>query len=266
MTFAEKFLKLRKQALLSQEEAAEKIGVSRQAISRWEQGTALPDAFNLSIICKVFGVSADYLINDDVTENAAENVSVAFNSDDDGASFVMVEKLDSVQVPESSAGNLHGCAKEADGSSGGAEPDAKCRRLYIYQIVALIVGIISVLMFFTGLTVAFYVLLACGIAVSVVGMVRFEMVFSGTDHNVRKVYQKKYYRTTVWMFALAPAFGLVIFVLWIAVMCIISINDLPYDTVINFSFELVFLIWFAIYLIAGLLTTFFLRQPVAKND
>lgn len=54
-------------------------------------GTALPDAFNLSIICKVFGVSADYLINDDVTENAAENVSAAFNSDDDGASFIMVE-------------------------------------------------------------------------------------------------------------------------------------------------------------------------------
>ncbi len=97
MTFAEKFLKLRKQALLSQEEAAEKIGVSRQAISRWEQGTALPDAFNLSIICKVFGVSADYLINDDVTENADENVSAALNSDDDGASFIMVEKLDSVR-------------------------------------------------------------------------------------------------------------------------------------------------------------------------
>ena len=97
MTFAEKFLKLRKQALLSQEEAAEKIGVSRQAISRWEQGTALPDAFNLSIIRKVFGVSADYLINDDVTENAAENVSAAFNSDDDGASLIMVEKLDSVR-------------------------------------------------------------------------------------------------------------------------------------------------------------------------
>lgn len=58
MTFAEKFLKLRKQASLSQEDTAEKLGVSRQAISRWEQGTALPDAFNLSIISKVFN-SAD---------------------------------------------------------------------------------------------------------------------------------------------------------------------------------------------------------------
>ena len=97
MTFAEKFLKLRKQALLSQEEAAEKIGVSRQAISRWEQGTALPDAFNLSIICKVFGVSADYLINDDVTENAAENVSAVFNSGHVGASIIILEKIESVR-------------------------------------------------------------------------------------------------------------------------------------------------------------------------
>ena len=60
------------------------------------------------------------------------------------------------------------------------------------------------------------------------------------------------------MFALAPAFGLVIFVMWIAVMCIISINDLPYDTVINFSFELVFLIWFAVCLIAELFPEIFL--------
>ena len=58
MTFAEKFLKLRKQASLSQEDTAEKLGVSRQAISSWEQGTAIPDAFNLSIISKVFN-SAD---------------------------------------------------------------------------------------------------------------------------------------------------------------------------------------------------------------
>lgn len=72
MTFAEKFLKLRKQASLSQEDTAEKLGVSRQAISRWEQGTALPDAFNLSIISKVFGVSADYLIDDGLTRGVAQ--------------------------------------------------------------------------------------------------------------------------------------------------------------------------------------------------
>ena len=64
MDFSEKFIKLRKSALLTQEQAAEKLGVSRQAVSRWEQGTALPDALHIAGICMVFGVSADYQIGD----------------------------------------------------------------------------------------------------------------------------------------------------------------------------------------------------------
>lgn len=65
MNFSQKFLELRKNSGLSQEEAADKLGVSRQAISRWEQGTAYPDSFNLLQISKLFGVSADYLIDDE---------------------------------------------------------------------------------------------------------------------------------------------------------------------------------------------------------
>ena len=68
MNFQQKFLMLRKQAGLSQDELADKLGVTRQAISRWEQGTACPDMFNLTQISKLFGVSADYLISDDVDE------------------------------------------------------------------------------------------------------------------------------------------------------------------------------------------------------
>lgn len=65
MNFSQKFLELRKKSGLSQEEAADKLGVSRQAISRWEQGTAYPDSFNLLQISKLFCVSADYLIDDE---------------------------------------------------------------------------------------------------------------------------------------------------------------------------------------------------------
>ncbi len=43
MTFSEKLIRLRKREGLSQEALAEILGVSRQAVSRWEQGTALPD-------------------------------------------------------------------------------------------------------------------------------------------------------------------------------------------------------------------------------
>ncbi|WP_018963774.1 helix-turn-helix domain-containing protein [Coprothermobacter platensis] len=63
MTFGEKLTALRKQQGLSQEDLAEKLSVSRQAISRWESDSTLPDAENLLEISKLFGVTADYLIN-----------------------------------------------------------------------------------------------------------------------------------------------------------------------------------------------------------
>ena len=47
MTFSEKLIRLRKREGISQEELASYLEVSRQAVSRWEQGTALPDAGNL---------------------------------------------------------------------------------------------------------------------------------------------------------------------------------------------------------------------------
>lgn len=69
MTFSEKLLKLRKDAGLSQEDLAEKLNVSRQAISRWEMGTAMPDCPNLLHISKQFHVSADYLLRDELEQN-----------------------------------------------------------------------------------------------------------------------------------------------------------------------------------------------------
>ena len=65
MNIAEKITKLRKAHGLSQEDFAEKLDVSRQAISRWENGTALPDAQNVLQISKLFNVTTDYLLNDD---------------------------------------------------------------------------------------------------------------------------------------------------------------------------------------------------------
>lgn len=49
---------------------AEKLGVSRQAISRWEVGTAVPSTDNLKTLSDLYGVPVDYLLNDD-SENAA---------------------------------------------------------------------------------------------------------------------------------------------------------------------------------------------------
>ena len=65
MSFADKLIQLRKANGLSQEDLADSLGVSRQAVSRWEQGNTFPDLPNLQKIVKVFGVSADYLICDE---------------------------------------------------------------------------------------------------------------------------------------------------------------------------------------------------------
>ncbi|MBQ8624215.1 MAG: helix-turn-helix transcriptional regulator [Oscillospiraceae bacterium] len=65
MKLPDKIIKHRKANGWSQEDFAEKLNVSRQAISRWENGTALPDAQNILQISKLFHVTTDYLLNDD---------------------------------------------------------------------------------------------------------------------------------------------------------------------------------------------------------
>ncbi|PWM43662.1 MAG: XRE family transcriptional regulator [Clostridia bacterium] len=65
MTFGEKLQKLRKVKGWTQEELAQKITVSRQALSKWELGAAIPDTENVLQISKLFGVSTDYLLNDE---------------------------------------------------------------------------------------------------------------------------------------------------------------------------------------------------------
>ena len=64
MNFSEKLIRLRKREGISQEELASYLEVSRQAVSRWEQGTALPDAGNLLKLRQRFGVSLDWLLED----------------------------------------------------------------------------------------------------------------------------------------------------------------------------------------------------------
>ena len=65
MKLSDKIIKYRKSNGWSQEEKKKKLNVSRQTISRWENGTALPDAQNILHISKLFNITTDYLLNDD---------------------------------------------------------------------------------------------------------------------------------------------------------------------------------------------------------
>lgn len=62
---SEKIYQLRKKRGLSQEQLAEQLNVSRQAISKWESGTAVPESEKLITISNYFGVSVDFLLKDE---------------------------------------------------------------------------------------------------------------------------------------------------------------------------------------------------------
>ena len=69
-TFGEKLRNHRKKLGLSQENVAEKIGVTAQAVSKWENGECLPDCFNLKSLGETYGVSLDILLETETTRDA----------------------------------------------------------------------------------------------------------------------------------------------------------------------------------------------------
>lgn len=71
MRFAEKLQQLRKERGFSQEELAEEIGVSRQAVSKWESGQSYPEMEKLIAVGRLFGVSIDSLVNEESQAEAS---------------------------------------------------------------------------------------------------------------------------------------------------------------------------------------------------
>ena len=68
MTFSEKLMDLRRKSGLSQEQLADRLGVTRQSVSKWESGTAMPELVKLISLSDIFGVSVDYLVKDYLEE------------------------------------------------------------------------------------------------------------------------------------------------------------------------------------------------------
>ncbi|MCM1123542.1 MAG: helix-turn-helix domain-containing protein [Eubacterium sp.] len=72
MNFSEKLKEIRKKEGISQEQLAEKIGVSRQAITKWETGKGLPDVENMVIIAEIFKTTIDELLVDSAAKTISE--------------------------------------------------------------------------------------------------------------------------------------------------------------------------------------------------
>lgn len=93
MIFADKLIKLRKQAGLSQEQLAEKLDVTRQAISKWEGSISYPDIFNILKISQLFGVTSDFLLNDDINEMSLPNTIPCDKNEDNSC-----DKVNDIQI------------------------------------------------------------------------------------------------------------------------------------------------------------------------
>lgn len=68
MILADKIIQLRKREGMSQEELAEKMNVSRQAVSKWESAQSLPDIDKILQLSQMFDVTTDYLLKDEIEE------------------------------------------------------------------------------------------------------------------------------------------------------------------------------------------------------
>ena len=82
---ANRLLQYRKKHNLSQEELANKIGVSRQAVSKWERAEASPDTDNLILLAEIYGVSLDELLkgeSNNSSKSEAEQETVSEESAD----------------------------------------------------------------------------------------------------------------------------------------------------------------------------------------
>ena len=89
MILADKIIDLRKKAGCSQEELAQQLGVSRQSVSKWEGAQSIPDMDKLLKMSRLFGVSTDYLLKDEIDDAPA---ALAADESDTGLRRVTLEE------------------------------------------------------------------------------------------------------------------------------------------------------------------------------
>ena len=95
VVLGENLAKYRKKAGYSQEELADKLGVSRQAVSKWERGEASPDTENLIALSRLYGVTLDELVN----KESSESETKTSEKKDDNRNYVHIG-LDGIHVKD----------------------------------------------------------------------------------------------------------------------------------------------------------------------
>lgn len=104
MILADKLILLRKQNGWSQEDLAEKVGVSRQAVSKWESANSIPDLDKLLKLSQIFEVTTDYLLKDD--EKIEEDMSLSKDCRQRAPVITLEKASDYMDIVYKSAGKI----------------------------------------------------------------------------------------------------------------------------------------------------------------
>ena len=199
MILADKIIDLRKKAGWSQEELAEKLGVSRQSVSKWEGAQSVPDMNKILQLSELFGVSTDYLLKDSL--EAFEPLAAAADEGDEGTTFVSMEEANAFleykreSAPQIALGVLLCILSPVTLLLlGGAQESG---RLPLTELQAGMIGLIVLLLMVAG-AVLLFVLAgmrgnkydymekeALDTAYGVSGMVRERMQREEADHTRR---------------------------------------------------------------------------------
>ena len=250
MKLGEKLQQLRKQSGLSQEQLAAQLTVSRQAVSKWELDETVPDTENVVQLSRLFGVSCDYLLRDEVDERGAP--------------------LPAPQTEEQAAPAAPGGASAAPGDrhspsandrSGGLRPPGETHLTeqgWTHNAFALSLGVCTV-----GLVVAFMSWISyhtlrpliLGFAIQVLGLVLFELATPRMGDG-RNIVRLNFYRIACWLVLPVP---MVLIFGWI------------FDDLLNVHVSRIvaLIYYYAAYLLTGAFATVILtilrRQQAHKN-
>ena len=102
MTFGEKLSQLRRENNYTQEEIAEKVGVSRQTIAKWENNESIPDMMHGNKLAKIFNVSLDDIVNfeSDMISEIGPKGKYIFGT-------VKINEEGTIQIPEKARKMFH---------------------------------------------------------------------------------------------------------------------------------------------------------------
>ena len=110
MKLSDKIVRLRKSNGMSQEELADKLGVSRQAISRWEMGVSVPNINTLILISEKFDIPVDEMLKSGDVVEKIDNNKTSFKKDRNySIVFLTIGILGLISIPFEMSADDHNC-------------------------------------------------------------------------------------------------------------------------------------------------------------